>query len=73
MTVAQCESDPDPQVSFHRDTDVMATMLVMLPRVVMSSLMFKTCCQLPGGGESLTSTQGTNTVAKQKVQHVERK
>lgn len=28
--------------------------------------MSKTCCQLPGGGESLTSTQDTNTVAKQK-------
>lgn len=33
MIVAESESDPDPQVSFHRDTDVMATVAVMLQNV----------------------------------------
>lgn len=29
MIVAECESDPDPRMSFHRDTDVIATVAVM--------------------------------------------
>lgn len=33
MIMADCESDPDPQMSFHRDTDVMATVVVMLQNV----------------------------------------
>lgn len=42
-------------------------------RMLMSSLMSKTCCQLPGGGESHRSTLSTNKAAKQKAKHAGRK
>lgn len=33
MIVGECESDPNPQLSFHRDDDIMATVVVMLQNV----------------------------------------
>ncbi len=33
MIMTECESDPDRQMSLHRDADVMATMAEMLQNV----------------------------------------
>lgn len=55
MIVVECESDPNPQFSFHRDDDVVETVVVMLqnvngtrcPRRVVSYLVEVSHSQIP--------------------------